>query len=239
MTDPIREQILTAIHSKLANIQTVNGYNTDMGKEAFRSFLPPLDIDILPCVGFMPGTEENLTEKGLERSLPIEIQGISEFGTLKTYEVAELLYADIVECVLGVQWSLGFDSGGTYQITIGSTITGADSGAEAYVCGIEIDSGAWADSDAAGILTLRRKNDYDFEDDEQIDIESESDVANVDGLQSGQSAIVSTTNSLANTLMLLTDGMQYPAEGQSTVGVNVRFGVTYRTINGNPYLQPS
>ena len=48
--------------------------------------------------------------------------------------------------------SLPFTSGGTYEVVVGNTITGATSGSTAVITKIDLDSGTWAGGDAAGKL---------------------------------------------------------------------------------------
>jgi len=50
--------------------------------------------------------------------------------------------------------SLRFTSGGTYEISVGDTITGATGGATAKVTGVNLESGTWAGGDAAGTLEI-------------------------------------------------------------------------------------
>ncbi len=55
------------------------------------------------------------------------------------------------------EYTRAFTSGGIYEIKPGDTITGADSDATARVIKVELSSGAWADGDAAGTLTVDTK----------------------------------------------------------------------------------
>ncbi|MGE0719479.1 MAG: hypothetical protein AB7P02_28815 [Alphaproteobacteria bacterium] len=49
---------------------------------------------------------------------------------------------------------VSFDSGGTTQIQVGDTLTGASSGATGFVLRVDLFSGTWAGGDAAGELTI-------------------------------------------------------------------------------------
>lgn len=51
----------------------------------------------------------------------------------------------------------GFNSGGTYQILVGDTVTGASSGTTAKVLKVFLDSGAWASETATGRLVLHER----------------------------------------------------------------------------------
>jgi hypothetical protein len=70
---------------------------------------------------------------------------------------------------------LKYDSGGTTELTVGETLTGADSGHTGVVVEVETPlSGTWAGGDAAGYLTVDTLvgDDYEqgtiFEDDEAM-----------------------------------------------------------------------
>lgn len=49
---------------------------------------------------------------------------------------------------------MSFNSGGTYEVLVGDTLTGATSGATGVVFDIELTSGSWAGGDAAGTIWL-------------------------------------------------------------------------------------
>jgi hypothetical protein len=53
---------------------------------------------------------------------------------------------------------LAFTSGGTYEVVVGDTITGATSAATATVFDVELTSGTWAGGDAAGNLWLNSQS---------------------------------------------------------------------------------
>jgi hypothetical protein len=50
--------------------------------------------------------------------------------------------------------TLAYTSGGTHEVLVGDTLTGATSGATARVVSLTLTSGTWAEGDAAGTLTL-------------------------------------------------------------------------------------
>jgi hypothetical protein len=236
--DTIRERILTAFGEKLETALVENGYKLDLGDEVMRSFLPPIDFQYLPSVGYMPLLEENTALHGYHSNfdMQIQVQGVAEYGTIKPGQMAELIYADIVEAILGNTWTLGFDRGGPFKAVVGATITGATSGAIGYIAGVSLSSGAWDDEDAAGVLNLRRV-DGDFINNEEIKIGSEIDVAMVDGVQAGINAVASTTGGLVDSIGILSAQPEFPNQDQKSTGVNVVFGINYKRVAGNPYSQ--
>ena len=57
-------------------------------------------------------------------------------------------------CVYIGGGSVAFTGGGTGEPLPGTLMTGADSGSSAYLIGVDVTSGAWADGDAAGRMTF-------------------------------------------------------------------------------------
>jgi len=235
---PIRERIFINWGLRLETIRVKNGFNLDLGVEVFRSFLPPIDFEYLPAVGFMPLVEENINIYGNHSKfdLQIQVQGVEKHGTIAPGPMAELIYADIVEAIQGPVWSLGFDSGGIFKATVGKYIIGQTSKATGYIAGVSVTSGAWADQDAAGTLTLRRVTG-DFIDDEPLDIGSNDDVATVDGAASARSALKTPGGPLIDAIDVLSAKPEFPTQGQLSTGVNIVFGVEYKRVAGNPYSQ--
>ena len=210
-----------------------------MGKTVLRSHLPPIDGSLCPAIGFHIDDEENLEMYHREerKELPIRVQGVDKFKTHTAAEKAELLYADICECVLCDEWSLGFDSGGTDEISPGDTLTGETSGATALVISVsDLDSGAWADGDAAGTFALRRMVGV-FQDNEELTANADTGAATVDGAQSGTGALSLTTGGLCEGITFSTGNIQTPDADGTVVGVQIVFRVRYRSIAGNPYSQ--
>jgi len=54
--------------------------------------------------------------------------------------------------------TLAFTSGGTYEVAVGDTITGATSGSTATVVSVSVTSGTWAGGNAAGNLTVENQS---------------------------------------------------------------------------------
>lgn len=72
-------------------------------------------------------------------------------------------------CAAANDWTkLAFDAGVT-EINVGDTVTGATSGATGLVVGVQLNSGSWAGSDAAGYLYLSTVTD-DFDNDENLQV---------------------------------------------------------------------
>jgi hypothetical protein len=238
MTLSIREQILVSFGTRLANIRTANQYASEMGAEVFRSFLPPIDSSLAPCVGYYLDIEENtaLYARKEVRVLPVRAQGVAEFGSVAPPVMAERLYADINECVLGDQYTLGFDAGGTAEIVSGDLLEGQTSGAEGLVISVSLDSGSWGVGDAAGSFVLRRVKSS-FSNNEDLKVGADTGMATVDGTLSGQGPVDLLTGGLADAVTFFSGNLIMPDADGKTVGANIVFYVRYKQIAGNPYSQ--
>lgn len=224
----IREQIITAIVSKAAKIRLINGYNTDCGANVLRA-IKLVDPDSLPLIAVWPQPEESAREYGkTANTMPVRIDGLVLFGSDSPSEMSEKMLGDIIENILGIEWTLPFTTGSN-KIRSGDTITGVDSSATGYMCDLEVTSGTWAGGDAAGNLTLRRLSGT-------FQAESiTSAVVQGDSISS-KSAVESTTNSLAESIIYAGGGTdEYPDDDDISVGVSAMFNIKYITETGNPY----
>ena len=83
-------------------------------------------------------------------------QWMGQTHTLKMWLRKELtipLSTTSAEYILQIR-RLAFTSGGTTEISVGDTLTGATGGATATVCCVTLTSGTWAGEDAAGELLI-------------------------------------------------------------------------------------
>lgn len=232
MANTIREQIILAIIARVAEIRTANGYNTDCGANALR-VKKLVDPDDLPIVTVWPQPEERTKEYGkFVCNMPIKIECIKAYGSTNPSIVAESMLGDIIENILGVEWTLPFTTGAT-EIEVGDTVVGATSAATAYVVDVDVDTGTWGGGDAAGDLLLRRKvGTFQAE---NLKVSGEV-VAATTGVITGTSAIANATNSLADSIDYMEGGTEeYPDDKNISVGASATFSVKYSTNIGDPY----
>ena len=237
MTDSIREKIIQAIETKLALIRTANGYHTDCGANIDR-VRKKFDPDELPAIAVWPKPDTDAEPKyGSQfQTMPVQIEALKHHGTENPSKVSEKILADLMECVLGVEWSVDFTFGGTYEIEVGDTVTGAASGATAYVAGVSLSSGSWAGGDAAGTLTLRRLSGSFGA--ENLNVGAQTNIATIAAAPTGTGPIDTTTGGLAEAISYESGGTNdYPDAGDGVTGVQVVFNVQYKTITGNPYAR--
>lgn len=226
----IREQIITAVVSKVSEIRIASGYNTNCGADVLRA-IKLVDPDRLPVSAVWPQSEETVFEYGkMANIMPVRVEGLIAFGSSNPSEMSEKMLGDIIENMLGIEWILPFTTG-ISEISVGDIITGVTSSATGFVCGVEITSGTWVGGDAAGNLTLRRLSGT-FQD------ESITDAAVQGASISSISAIESTTNSLAESIIYAGGGTdEYPDDDNLSVGLSATFNIKYITEIGNPYAQ--
>lgn len=232
----IREQIITAIESKLEECLVSKGYAVNSGSKVFRG-LRPADPDNLPAISFFPGIETIVREyRKYALSMQLRVEGIALFGSSNPSVISEKILGDLIELITGKKWVVPYTSGGTYRIKPGDTVEGASSSATGYVESVSLSSGSWAGGTAAGNITIRRKSGT-FES-ENIDVGSNSNVATTTGVLTYQAAITTTTNSLARDIQYIEGGLEeYPEGGEKTVGASALFAIIYETETGNPFAQ--
>lgn len=236
MSDPIRQQIIEAVASKIAEIRTTKGYKTNMGQ--YVSLYSRHNQNV-PFVAVWPGAEEISREYGnTVARMALKAEGVQLIGAGSKMEISEQILADLIENIVGIRWVLDFTSGGTHQPSIGDEVEGASSGAAAIIESVTLDSGTWAGGDAAGSFTLRRK--IGTFSSENLNIGGESNVASTDGTIVTRSAEYTTTNDLADDIEYISGGLEeYPEGWEEVVGMSANFIITYPIIMGNPYSQPS
>ena len=232
----IREQIIAAVVTKLADIRTAKGYNTNIGQYVQR-VLKEVDPDNLPGTTVWPQPETSTRQYGQSIIvMPINLNGIAAFGSVNASVEAEKILGDLIELMTAIEWTLAFTSGGTYVIAVGDTITGATSGATASVGVVTVSSGSWAGGDAAGNLTLRRLTGT-FQA-ENLNVGANSNVATIAAGPTGQDAPTVVTGGLADDIEYAAGGPEsYPEAGDLTVGVPALFHIKYKTNAGDPYAQ--
>lgn len=237
MTDSIRDQIISAIVTRLGGILATNGYQTDCGDNV-QLVRPKLDPAELPACVVWPGVEEADRQIGSGKlTLPIQVDLLSLHGDENPSEVAGRMLADVIERMTGAVWTWAFTVG-TAEISAGDTLTGATSAATAHVEAVTVSSGSWAGGDAAGTLTLRRLSGTTPTSGENLKL-SGSVACTMTGLPSGQSTITAM-GGLIDEIHYAEGGVStWPQPGDTVTAVMARFDIKYRTMAGNPYAQPA
>lgn len=232
----IREQIITAIDSKLGQVLVSKGYQINSGNKVLRG-IRPTDPDDLPAISFFPRQETATREYGNKAlTMVVHIESMVNFESENPSVVSEKMLGDMIEAIIGKKWIVPFTSGGTYRIKAGDTITGHTSSATGYVENVSVSTGTWGAGTAAGNITIRRKSGT-FQA-ENIDVGTNLNVATTTGSLTYQSAIQTTTNSLASDIQYVQGGIEeYPQGGDKTIGISTTFNVIYEIETGNPFAQ--
>lgn len=232
----IREQIIAALVTRLGTIQTTAGYATNIGNNALRAVHVP-DEAQLDYVTAWPRPEEVTRKYGKNIcTMPVKIEAAALFGSTDPSVMIEQLLGDLIECITGITWTLPFTAGVT-EIVVGQTVTGATSSAAAYVAGVTVSSGTWTGGDAAGTLTLRRQTGTWTGEDINV---SGVRVAETTGNVTTVNAVDSAAAGLAEDIAYNAGGPEnYPQPGELACGVSALFTITYNTVAGNPFAQPS
>jgi hypothetical protein len=239
MSTSIIEQILTGFGSQLETILTANQYETQMGANVYRHYLPSLNSDVVPCVGYSTGLIENseLYHRRENLIVPVRVQGVAEFSdSVIASKMAVKVYADICECVLGPVYAASYTSGGTVEIVAGNVLTGDTSGAQSLVISVTLDSGTWAGGNASGAFVLRRLKGT-FSNNEILNVGVSSNVATLDGLVTGQMPVETITGGIAEQITFFGGELVLPESDHATAGANIVFHVRAKVMSGNPYSQ--
>jgi len=94
--ETIREQIIGAIVTGLADIRTTSGYNVDLGSTVKRGQIIS-DKDVLPAVAAFPLGEDNEPIPGRNNlTMTVRIEGLAKFGNKNPSVVAEAMLGDII-----------------------------------------------------------------------------------------------------------------------------------------------
>ena len=96
MSDTIREQIISAIETKLADITVANGYNTDIGKEVLRA-RKNVDPDSLPAVVIWPLPEIVERKSGKYIcTMRTRLEGLMKFEENNPSVISEQILGDLI-----------------------------------------------------------------------------------------------------------------------------------------------
>lgn len=232
MTDPIREQIIQTITTKLSEIQILNGYQTDLGKNYTRRAQVSYNEEEQPSIAIFPG--EETAEKiysGRENLMPVTILGNKLFNpvTENASILEEKMLADIIHCILGPTFTISFTHGKN-QISQGDQITGVSSTTTAYVMSVTVSTGSWATNNATGTLLIRDVRG-EFLSSENISVDGI-----VSAILSGSQSIQTQYGGLTNKIEYVSGGpSNYPDAGETIISVRVVFNFHYLTSNNNPY----
>lgn len=240
MSDTIRERIIAALIPRLGEITPARAYHQALGSHVIRARVD-VDPEECPCVVLLPRPEEVTRQYGADvHVMEVDIEAVAVFGADNPSEVAEQMLGDVVECVTARKWILGYASGGPAEIEAGDKLTGATPETAAVVDAVELNSGAWAGGDAAGTLTLRRLSGR-FQLGEHLNQEGgQADIATASSKLSKVSPEAGACAGLADDIRYTRGGPEgYPRSEETTVGVKATFEITYRTVPGNPYAQPT
>jgi hypothetical protein len=167
--------------------------------------------------------------------MPVELEALSLHGSSDPVDVSEAMLADMIENLTGVTWTLAFGSGST-EIEAGQTITGATSKATGYVISVTVSAGSWASDDAEGTIIMRRVTGEFQAEDLKV---SGSVVAAATGAASGEHPITAMGSLIDDIVYVQGGSDSYPQPGELTTGCQATFNITYKTLTGDPYHQPS
>lgn len=248
MSDSIREQIISAIITRMAIVRTAKGFNTDCGANVFRA-ASRIDPSQLDAISVFPRREEATDSPygGQIATMPVDLNAVVAVPAVeaeteqeraeRVSELIEQMLSDVIEAMEGSRFALVFTSGSRAPVA-GETITGHTSGATGYVESVTLSSGSWSAGTAAGTIYYRRRSGS-FTATETVDIGATLDVATA-GATTEENAVTLATAGLADSVRYVEGGVDiYPEPADASAGVTARFEIAYAIKNGNPYSQPA
>ncbi len=230
----IREQIIAAITTKLADITVVNGYATGIGArvERVRPVFQPAELPAISVIP-QPETAERICGK-VVCSMPITVEGFSLHSTDNPSIVAEKMLGDLISCLTHPEKIILFTLGGTHIIIPGDHIVGVTSNANALVVEVAGVQGSWTNKTATG--TLRLKGQIGTFQNENLNVfPSGGGVFLNNAHIAGNSSFFPWINAFVEDIFYSGGGPDtYPDSGQDVTGCPATFLVKYRTVLGNP-----
>lgn len=228
----IREQIIRRIMVVLPYIQTAAKYNfnyTTIGRGRIQ-----YDRTELPVLAVLPGVESTTGMRAGQRENTMEVQ-IRAYqaltNTVNPSERAEKMLSDIIMVVMGVWITVRFING-SHEIKVGDRITGALSGADGYVFGVNVTSGSWAGGDAAGSLNTYYPRNLPYTPNEDLKVGATICAK----LISTPVLVEKYINSVSRVDYIGGGVESYPETGEGIIEVVTRFNFVYTTQNDNPYV---
>ena len=96
MAETIREQIISAIMTRVETIKTANGYNSECGQSVHRA-IKDLETGDIPAVVVWPQIEEIERKYGKNTcTTQVKLEAFMAFGVINASEIQEKLLGDLV-----------------------------------------------------------------------------------------------------------------------------------------------
>ena len=236
MSDTIREQIIAATTAKLTEMRTAYGYSSECGKTVLRGAMD-VASSLCPAIVLFPRIEQTSREFGKQIAvMPVEVKALTMLEGVNASTLGERLLGDLITCILGVEYTRTFTSGGTYQILPGDLIAGATSHATGIVLSVTLTTGSWAAGTAVG--SLRFRTQVGAFQAENLNVGVNANVATIAGAATQIMAKDISGGNLIDDISYSGGGVEeYPATKDEALVVTATFSVTYSTNIGNPYSQ--
>jgi len=230
VADTIREQIISAFMTRLADWTTARGFNHGCGNAVFRG-ARYVDASDLPVCVLHPQSEEVTQQYGRNHcEMMIKIEALADIGTTNPSVVQEQLLGDAVTIMTAAPYlCLVFRAAGYTPAVagdIGKTVTGASTGDTGTLVGYDNTTRQWT------ILPDAAADAFDAAS-EAVTISGGTGAGTTD-----QAAEQVHVTRLADAVVYTSGGpAETPREEDTMVAVFAEFTVRYNTLSGNPYSQ--
>jgi hypothetical protein len=229
VTDTIREQIISAYITRLADWTVADGFNIDCGANVFRA-VSYVDPGKVPAAVLLPQGEEVTQQYGQNHcEMMLKVEAIAEIGTTNPSVIQEQLLGDAIKIMTAPPYlCLTFAAGGYTNVVagdIGKTVTGAGTGDTGTLIRYDNDTRQWTIKPAAST--------DEFDASEAVTITDGTGAGTTD-----QAAEQVHVTPLINSIGYASGGPGAIPQGEdTTVAVYAEFRIKYNTLAGDPYSQ--
>jgi len=229
VADTIREQIISAYITRLADWTVANGFNHGCGGSVFRAVQHVDEADVPACV-LIPNLEEVTQQYGQNHcEMMVRIEAMADVGSTNPSVIQEQLLGDVIKIMTAPPYlCLTFAAGGYIDAVagdVGKTVTGGSTGDTGTLIRYDNDTRQWT------ILP----------DDSGDAFDAVEAVTIKDGKGAGttsQAAGQVHATPLTESIVYATGGPAETPKGEDTmVAVFAEFRIKYNTLAGDPYSQ--
>lgn len=230
MADTIREQIICAYMTRLADWTTARGFNHGCGANVFRA-VQYVDQEDMPAAVLLPQAEEVTQQYGQNHcEMMLKIEALAEIGDTNPSVIQEQLLGDVIKIMTAAPYlCLVFQAGGYINAVagdIGKTVTGVSTGDTGTLISYDNTTRQWT------ILPDSSGDGFD----------AASEAVTVSGGTgsgtTGQAAEQVHVTPLVTSIGYASGGPGAIPQGEdTTVAVFAEFRIKYNTLAGDPYSQ--
>jgi len=230
VADTIREQIISAFETRLADWTMARGFNIGCGANVFRA-VQNVDPSDLPAVVINPRSEAVNQRYGVNHcEMILQINAFAEIGTTNPSVIQERLLGDAITLMMSPPYlTLTFAAAGYTSAVagdVGKTVAGGTTGDTGTLIDYNNSTRQWT------VLPGTTSDEFD-NGSEAVTITAGTGAGTL-----AQEGAETHVTSLIEGIAYTSGGpAQVPTEEDTITAVFAEFTVRYNTLAGNPYSQ--